>query len=89
MFKALVFRTLLEPEINTTFMDSVMVALSDKAFEKDITSWSDKEELSVKMLPAPETKTSLIVTESAKEVTNSMLGLSDKDAVSDCDVEKA
>ena len=47
MFKALVFRTLLEPEINTTFMDSVMVALSDKAFEKDITSWSDKEELSV------------------------------------------
>jgi len=47
VLKALVFRTLLDPEIKTTFMDSVIEAESDKAFEKDITSWSDKEALSV------------------------------------------
>jgi hypothetical protein len=47
VLKALVLRTLLDPEIRTTLMDSVIEAVSDKAFEKDITSSSDKEVLSV------------------------------------------
>ena len=63
-------------------MDSVIEAESDKAFEKDITSWSDKEALSVQMLPAPDINTSLNVMLSEKDVINSMLGLSVNEAVS-------
>ena len=76
MLNAEVLSTLLDPETKTTFIDSVIVALSDKDLPKLCAKVSEIEAPSVKLFPAPEVKTSVKVIPSAKVVINSMLGLS-------------
>ena len=70
MLNAEVLSTLLDPETNTTFIDSVIVALSDKDLPKVCAKLSEIEALSVKIFPAPEVKTSAKLIVSLKDVEN-------------------
>ena len=76
MLNAEVLSTLLDPETNTTFIDSVIVALSDKDLPKVCAKLSEIEAPSVKMFPAQKLKLLSKLSSSAKVVINSMLGLS-------------
>ena len=68
MLNAEVLRTLLDPEINTTFIDSVIVALSDNDLPRLCAKLSEIEALSKIIFPAPETKTSAKLIVSLKDV---------------------